>query len=299
VENKVRFEIYHKSQYNYNSLVTFSHNIARLKPKNTSFQHLINHTLEITPNPYEKNEFIDYWNNYNLHFLITKSHQDFSIVAKSKVDIDTKAIKNYNHKASKSTITYKQLRNTFNNLGLEHYKTKEYLYQSPFIPIDNQEIVDYTMLSFNDNKNVYQSLIDFVNRIYNDFVFDNSFSDISTPVNEIYYAKRGVCQDFAHFAISALRSIGIATRYVSGYIQTIPPKGEKKLFGADASHAWFGVYLPDFGWIDFDPTNNLIPSSSHIVLGYGRDYSDIAPLKGVVLSSGVSKLSVMVDVSTI
>ena len=133
-------------------------------------------------------------------------------------------------------------------------------------------------------------------RIFNDFEFVSGFSDITTPVEEIFEAKKGVCQDFAQFAISALRTIGLPAKYMSGYIETLPPKGEIKLFGADASHAWFSVYIPNAGWVEFDPTNNLIPREQHILLGSGRDYNDISPLKGVVFSSGNSELSVMVDV---
>ena len=109
--------------------------------------------------------------------------------------------------------------------------------------------------------------------------------------------KKGVCQDFAQIAIACIRSVGLPARYVSGYIETVPPKGKEKLVGADASHAWFAIFIPGFGWVDFDPTNNLIPMDQHIVVGWGRDYYDVPPLKGVVYGSGKSRLKVAVDIA--
>jgi transglutaminase-like putative cysteine protease len=274
----VRFNIYHKSEYNYNSMVTFSHNLARLKPSSTEFQTLHNYSLEFTPEPYESQEFMDYFGNNNIHFLVRHAHQTFIMIAKSEVELHLEKIKERTQKAQASTLTYEMLRKRFESFHPEDTGIKEYLLTSQFIPLGNKEIME---------------------RIYNDFTFDNNFSDISTPIEQVFVHKKGVCQDFAHFAISALRSIGIPARYVSGYIQTLPPEGEEKLFGVDASHAWFSIYIPDVGWVEFDPTNNITPYAQHITLGYGRDYSDIAPLKGVVQSSGVSQLEVMVDVSEV
>ncbi len=133
-------------------------------------------------------------------------------------------------------------------------------------------------------------------RVFNDFEFVSGFSDITTPINQIFKSKKGVCQDFAQFSISALRSIGLPVKYMSGYIETLPQEGKEKLFGVDASHAWFSVYIPNAGWAEFDPTNNTIPKEQHILLGLGRDYNDISPLGGVVLCSGRSDLLVEVDV---
>ncbi|MGS0528046.1 transglutaminase-like domain-containing protein [Zobellia nedashkovskayae] len=134
-------------------------------------------------------------------------------------------------------------------------------------------------------------------RIYTDFDFDSGFTTISTPIDEVMREKKGVCQDFAQIAIACIRSIGLPARYISGYIETLPPEGKEKLVGSDASHAWFAIYIPTFGWVDFDPTNNQIPLNQHIVVGWGRDYYDVPPLKGVVFGSGKSKLKVAVDIA--
>jgi transglutaminase-like putative cysteine protease len=134
-------------------------------------------------------------------------------------------------------------------------------------------------------------------RIYQDFTYQPGFTTISTPLAEVLKSRQGVCQDFAHLAIGCLRSIGLAARYVSGYIETLPPPGQERLVGADASHAWFAVYAPNAGWIDFDPTNNQLPEEQHITVSWGRDFSDVSPLRGIALGGGKQKVDVSVDVA--
>jgi len=157
-------------------------------------------------------------------------------------------------------------------------------------------ITAYAAQSFPTGKSLYECSRNLMNRIFADFKFESGFTTISTPLSLVMKERKGVCQDFAHLAIACIRSMGLPAKYVSGYIETIPPPGVKKLVGVDASHAWFSVYIPDSGWIDFDPTNNLIPADRHITIGWGRDYSDITPLKGVIMSSGRHELKVSVDV---
>lgn len=134
-------------------------------------------------------------------------------------------------------------------------------------------------------------------KIYKNIEFKPGFTTINTPVEFVVKAKKGVCQDFAHLMISCLRNMGLAARYVSGYIETLPPPGKEKLVGSDASHAWVSVYFPSIGWVEFDPTNNLLPTYNHITVAFGRDYHDVAPIKGIVFSSGKQNLTVKVDVT--
>jgi transglutaminase-like putative cysteine protease len=136
-------------------------------------------------------------------------------------------------------------------------------------------------------------------RIYNDFVFTPGFTEISTPLDEVFKSRKGVCQDFAHFGLACLRSIGLAARYMSGYIETLPPPGKPKLVGADASHAWLAIYVPEMGWVEYDSTNNLLVSDKHIRVAYGRDFSDVVPMKGIVYSGGGQKMIVKVDVNAV
>ncbi len=290
------YEIIHETSFEYGGFVTFSHNIARLKPKNTNTQKLLEYRLEVTPKPYEENEFIDFFENTNKFISFKEAHKNLVLKAFSKVERDDKLIEQIIENYKNSTITYLQTKERLKGLEPLDNCPKLYLFHTDLIPMAKENIVAYIQESFWQERPLFQSVYEFMGRIFNDFDFESGFSDVTTPIDLIFKEKKGVCQDFAQFAISALRTIGLPTRYVSGYIRTNPPKGKEKLFGTDASHAWFSVFIPDIGWVDFDPTNNKIPNEEYIILGYGRDYHDIAPLKGVVQSSGGSKLGVSVDV---
>lgn len=290
------YEIFHETKFKYPSMVTFSHNIARLTPKNCPRQKLLEHKLDITPIPFETNSFIDYFKNRNTYMLIREAHKTLTIVSRSKVELVEEKILEHIEGVKQSTMTYGQLKQRIAEHKNEDALAFQYLFETETIPLASQEIKEYILSSFHDDRTLFEATNEFMQRIFNDFEFVSGFTDVTTPIEEVFKEKKGVCQDFAQFAISALRTIGIPTKYMSGYIQTYPKKGEEKLFGSDASHAWFSIYIPDFGWFDFDPTNNKIPNHEYILLGYGRDYLDISPLKGVVKSSGESKLNVRVNV---
>ena len=294
------YEIYHETKFDYAGLVTFSHNMARLKPKDCSTQKLLEYSLTINPNPSETNEFIDYFENTNNYMVIRESHKCLKVIATSKVKRVDDEITKELESIKNIKFTFKELKQRLGSYHSEDVLAKYFLFETESIPTASYEIKEYALESFKDDRNIIEAANEFTARIFNDFKFVSGFSDITTPIEVIFKEKKGVCQDFAQFAISALRSIGIPTRYVSGYIQTHPADGKEKLFGADASHAWFSIYVPDFGWADFDPTNNKIPDVQYIILGHGRDYLDISPLKGVVQSSsGSSLLSVSVDVKVL
>lgn len=290
------YNIYHKTEFQYQSSVTFSHNIARLKPTENSYQKLRNFSLEITPEVYESYEFVDMFGNSNTHMLIRKPHQSLCVIGKSSVEIFPELVDKHLLHVKENSINFRSALERLSQFNADDIYAKQYLFESALIPKGSAQIKAYALESFTPNRDVFEATNEFMGRIFNDFQFLSGFSDITTPVEEIFEAKKGVCQDFAQFAISALRSIGLPAKYMSGYIETLPPEGEEKLFGVDASHAWFSVYIPNAGWVEFDPTNNIIPRDQHILLGSGRDYNDISPLKGVVMSSGNSNLSVMVDV---
>jgi len=290
------YDIYHKTEFKYQSSVTFSHNLARLKPKETPFQKLLEYSMEISPTVYESYDFVDMFGNSNTHILIREPHQTLTVIGKSKVEILTDGIEEYIENIQKNSISYESALKRLSTFNLSDLYAKQYLFESELIPNNSFKIKEYALESFHKKRDLFEATTELMNRIFNDFKFLSGFSNITTPVEEIFEAKKGVCQDFAQFAISALRTIGLPAKYMSGYIETVPLSGEKKLFGVDASHAWFSIYIPNAGWIDFDPTNNIIPKEQHILLGSGRDYHDISPLKGVVFSSGNSNLSVMVDV---
>jgi transglutaminase-like putative cysteine protease len=281
------YEIYHETKFDYVALVTFSHNLARLKPKNSNTQKLLEYSLKIDPIPYETNEFIDYFGNTNNFMLIREAHKNLKVIATSRVERIKEEINKELDLLKEVKITVKEVKQRLNSYHPDDVLAKYFLFETDLIPMPSIEIKKYILESFSENRNIVEASNEFMARIFNDFKFVSGFSDITTPIEMIFKEKKGVCQDFAQFAISALRSIGIPSRYVSGYIQTLPAQGKEKLFGAD---------IPDFGWADFDPTNNKIPNEEYIILGYGRDYLDISPLKGVVQSSGNSSLGVKVNV---
>jgi transglutaminase-like putative cysteine protease len=290
------YNVYHKTAFEYQSPVTFSHNLARLKPKVTSYQKLLEFSMEVSPDAYESHEYVDMFGNTNTHMLIREPHQSFSVIGKSKVEILPDIIDERISSIKTNSITYGNALKRLSKFNIDDLYAKQYLFESDLIPYGSLMIKEYALESFAEDRDIFEATNEFMTRIFNDFEFLSGFSDITTPVEQIFEARKGVCQDFAQFAISALRTIGLPAKYMSGYIETLPLEGQKKLFGTDASHAWFAVYIPNAGWAEFDPTNNLIPREQHILLGSGRDYNDISPLKGVVFSSGNSNLSVMVDV---
>jgi len=290
------YEIYHKTTFKYESLVTFSHNIVRLKPKDTPFQKVVDFEMEITPHAYEQNEFTDMFGNPTTHLLVREPHKALSVIGKSHVVLDSNAMLLHANRMKELSMSYEQALGLLQQFDVNDLEAKPFMFDSELIPKASFEIQAYARASFAPNRNLVEAAQEFMSRIFNDFAFVAGFSDVTTPIEEIFEAKKGVCQDFTQFAIAALRSLGLPAKYLSGYIETFPPQGMPKLFGADASHAWFALYIPRLGWLEFDPTNNVIPIGQHILLGSGRDYNDVAPLKGVVLSSGQSELAIEVDV---
>lgn len=295
----IRYKIFHETLFEYNAPVSFSHNIARLKPTQTAYQTLETYELEVHPKTHQIEEYRDYFGNTLSKLFIKQSHQKMTVTAHSVVSVNEAKIAAKIHALEKIEITQRDLEEDLHLINEATLYAKQFLFPSDLIPYSNHEILNYGKESFDQEPNLFKAIRHLTERIFTDFEFQSGFSAISTPIEMIFSEKKGVCQDFATLAISILRTLKIPTRYASGYIQTHPAEGQEKLFGADASHAWFSVYLGRYGWIDFDPTNNKIPNEEYILLGYGRDYHDVTPLKGVVQGSGSSYLSVRVDVRTV
>ncbi|HEX5670557.1 MAG TPA: transglutaminase family protein [Sulfuricurvum sp.] len=292
------YHIFHSTQFSYQQWVSFSHNLIRLKPRDTPFQTVVDFSLSTEPQASELEEYSDYFGNQLHHMLIREPHLHLKVTARTCIAMDMQEIQQHKLLSEYAkNVTYTQALQVLKANTPDVIDAKQFCMPSQFIKKTDPLLRDYVSVSFSPERSVYESVQEFMGRIYKDFQFVSGFSDVNTPVETVFEARKGVCQDFAHLAISALRSLGLAARYVSGYIETLPPEGEEKFFGADASHAWFAVFIPGYGWFDFDPTNNIIPYDQHIVLGYGRDYADIAPMQGVVLGSGRSNISVTVDVT--
>jgi transglutaminase-like putative cysteine protease len=171
-----------------------------------------------------------------------------------------------------------------------------YLYASPHVTCF-PDLEAYARISFTPARPQLDATLELTHRIFDEFEFDGKATDISTPLEQVLRGRRGVCQDFAQLMIGCLRSIGLPARYVSGYLLTHPPEGKPRLIGADASHAWVSVFFPALGWVDFDPTNHCLVQHEHITLGWGRDFSDVTPMRGIVLGGGKQALDVQVTVT--
>lgn len=289
------YSIDHSTEYEYHDFVSYCQNIAMLKPRETKNQQLLNFSLEIEPKPSDLSEGFDFFGNTLNRFSIHQLHKKLKVVSHSIVSRLPLNIEQEIQESSIFRQSFVEVKEELNVSSMNHLEAKQYILESTLIRKVVPEIKDYALESFTPNRSFFQSCIELMNRIYHDFKFVSGFTNIATPLSVVMKEKKGVCQDFAQIAIACMRSIGMPARYVSGYIETIPPENSEKLVGSDASHAWFSVYLPGYGWIDFDPTNNQIPSEQHVVLAYGRDYYDIPPLKGVIYTNGKNTLKVSVD----
>ncbi|WP_158849785.1 transglutaminase N-terminal domain-containing protein [Algibacter sp. L1A34] len=290
------FQLSHTTIYKYGNGVTFCHNIATLKPLDFLGQSILSYELEISPKPTEISERIDFFGNTITRFSIQQYHEELKVVAKTKVLRDSSLAPDIYKSTAGMAITLEEAKKEMKSISSEILEVKQFLLESILIAKITKNIKDYALVSFKPKRPIFESALELMQRIYIDFEFDATATNVATPIQEVMENKKGVCQDFAQIAIACVRSIGLSARYVSGYIETLPPPGKEKLIGTDASHAWFSVYIPKFGWVDFDPTNNQIPKNQHIIVAYGRDYYDVPPLKGVIYSSGENKMKVEVDI---
>lgn len=294
----MKFKIVHTTEYSYNEDVSFCHNIATIAPRVSPGQELLSFNTNITPNPnsIDFSERTDYFGNRITRFSLQQLHRKLKVTSTSIVNRDYTKIHDSFYTDTCKNITLSEALLLLKKMLPETLDAKQYILESILIRDIDDSVKDYALQSFKPNRSVFEASLELMQRIYTDFDFVPGFTNVSTPLSEVMREKKGVCQDFAQIAIACIRSIGLPARYISGYIETLPPPGKVKLVGADASHAWFAVFIPSFGWVDFDPTNNQIPKNQHIVVGWGRDYYDVPPLKGVVFSSGKSSLKVSVDI---
>jgi transglutaminase-like putative cysteine protease len=266
--------------------------VAKLMVRETTDQRSIKTNIKISPQPDRISEYVDFFGNKVLYFVIQQEHKKLTVSIQSIIE---KTAVNPIQANIYANQAWNEISSLLLDLTPEHIDARQYVAETDYTKISN-ELNEYALKSFTNGRNFLEATKELMNRIHADFEFKPGFTNVTTPLREVMKERKGVCQDFAHLAIACIRSVGLPARYVSGYIETEAPQGKEKLFGVDASHAWFSIYIPNSGWIDFDPTNNILPGQQHITIGWGRDYSDITPLKGVILSSGKHKLTVSVDV---
>lgn len=290
----MRYRILHKTGYNYSAPASLSQNELFLHPRKTPTQEVMECQLSIVPKPQYLQRRTDYFGNTVHVFMVQHPHDELAMSATSIVETSRPSTPSPDETLPWEEVV-SRLVNQVQSIELEAY---QFVFASPLITV-KPDAVAYALSSFPPGTPVLAGAVDLVRRIYTDFTYDKSASTVDTTVEQVLANRKGVCQDFAHLAISCLRGLGLAARYVSGYLETFPAPGKLKLVGSDASHAWVSVFVPDFGWVDLDPTNNLIANETYITVSWGRDYGDVAPVKGVVMGGGTHMLSVMVDVAAL
>lgn len=288
----MKYQITHLTQYRYQYDIANCYNHGCLVPRSLPYQKVDSARIDVLPLPSSLYTRRDFFGNQHNFFHVNAVHRHLEVKTTSRVEVIPRDV----HSAVAGSMPWEEARRALQRATDEQSLQARLLCtgtrMTPVAPVYG----DYARALFEPGLPILEGARRLCHRIFSEFSYDPGFTTITTPVDEVLRQKRGVCQDFAQLAISALRSLGLPARYVSGYLETLPPPGQPRLVGADASHAWFSVFAPGEGWVDFDPTNDLMPSERHITIAYGRDYGDVVPLKGLMNGGGHHELIVEVDV---
>jgi transglutaminase-like putative cysteine protease len=283
----VKYDVVHSTRYDYSGPVSLSHHVARLAPRALPHQTCVHHELQIDPVPEVTISHPDYFGNSMTFFIMQSGHTCLTVRAHSVVELTPLS-------SPVSSTPWEQAT------------------ERTSMPCDALEcavdstptrlraaLAAYASPSFPPARPLLEGVEDLTARVYDEFTYDPTATNTTTPLAQVFDSKRGVCQDFARVEIACLRSLGLAARYVSGYLETASASCAPRLTGADASHAWLAVYDPGAGWVDVDPTNNILPIDRHVTIGWGRDYVDVSPIRGIILGGGEHSLRVSVEVSRV
>ena len=283
----MRFRVKHLTTYHYSDPVALSHHAAHLRPRSDTGQRCHSVDIQIKPFPAVlRDDGTDYFGNPTTFFTIQDPHTTLEVEA--SFTVETKP----------APILPQDGGGAWDQVGPHGGGEMDFVFASSQIPV-LAEARAFALPSFPPGRPLVDAALDLARRIYSEFTFDPDATSVGIPLAEVFAEKKGVCQDYAHAGIACLRAMGLSARYVSGYIRTLPPPGKEKLQGADASHAWLGVYIPGWGWLDVDPTNNMVAGEDHVVVAWGRDYDDVSPIRGVVLGGGEHHVDVAVDVDVV
>ena len=284
-----RFRVKHLTRYRYAHGVGLNYAEARLLPRETPTQRAPERRLELDPTPDDYQERDDVWGNRVAWFMSRRPHRSLSVTAHSLVEREDAP-------PPDGSPPWEEVAARLITPDGEAIAAREFSLESPMLET-HKGATDYARASFTAGRPLLEAVADLTTRIHADFEYRPNATQIDTPLSEVLKKRHGVCQDFAHLALAGLRGLGLAARYVSGYLETIPPEGMPPLEGADATHAWIGAWLPDHGWVDFDPTNGIATGLGHLTLAWGRDFGDVTPLKGVIHGGGSHSLEVGVTVT--
>lgn len=283
--------ISHVTHYDYASRVDLAMHLLHLQPLSRADQQLEDFRLDIDPPATRNQASLDYFGNPQHHLTLTTPHHALTVRAESRVRRLAAATPN-----PSASPAWESVRAAMRyRAGQPWLPAAEFCFPSAFVPL-HPAFQAYAQLEFTPGRPLLEAAIGLMARIHHEFTYATASTDLTTPALEAFSRRQGVCQDFAHIMIACLRSLGLPARYVSGYLLTQPPPGQPRLLGVDASHAWLAVWCPQHDWVELDPTNNLIAAQSHAVIACGRDYADVAPLRGVIQGGGSHTLSVAVSV---
>jgi transglutaminase-like putative cysteine protease len=288
----VIYDIRHVTTYSYESPVSFARCSLRLLPRRGDGQEVLSHSVDIKPRPADRATRLDFFGTQTESVLIETPHRVLRIDSRSRVVVERRAP----DRTAESPAWERVRESAFASTSLGASAPIGYVFASPLVPI-LEAVTGYASASFPEGRGILAGAVDLMHRIRTEFKYDPKATVISTPLQEVFEKRHGVCQDFAHVMIAGLRGLGLPAAYVSGYLRTYPPAGKPRLQGADASHAWVSVWCgEEKGWLGFDPTNDLLIATDHIMLAVGRDFSDVSPVDGVIVGSRKQKLAVAVDV---
>ncbi len=290
-----RYRVVHTTTYRYQSKVSLSYGQLCVLPREFDGQRCMSSQVEVMPAPGDTRQRVDFFGNRVAYFAVETAHDTLEITADSEVEVSGPRPGRFDEPAA-SRSTAEAIDALADVVGEQRVETAHYRLDSPRITTD-ERVHEYAHPSFDDDRPVIEALQDLFQRIHRDFSFDPKATSVSSTIDDLFEHGAGVCQDFAHLAVGCLRSQSLPARYVSGYLETIPPPGKKKIVGADVSHAWVDAFVPDLGWVGIDPTNDQFVNDRYITTAWGRDYGDVSPLKGVIFSNGgKTELDVSVDV---
>ncbi len=287
----MNYQILHRTLYDYDEPVTVSHHAARVKPRTTSLQNPSDWSLRISPEPAVRKMRSDYFGNRVCFFSIQELHRRLEIVAESHVQLEPGLPPEPDHSPPWEDVAA-ALRVPASPDALD---AQQFIFESAHVRL-SPVIAELAHPSFAAGRPLLEAVLDLSHRIHTEFTFDVTATTIATPLEQVLERRRGVCQDFTHLALGCLRSYGLAARYVSGYLRTHHSPDRPRLVGADATHAWISVFSPGYGWVDFDPTNDIMPRFEHITAAYGRDFADVSPVSGIITGGGEHRVHVAVQV---
>ena len=285
-----RYRIEHRTLYSYSDDVGASYGRGFLRPRDLPWQRCLQHRVITRPAAADSSVSLDVFGNADFYFHVTRTHRELEVLSTSEVEVRRPAIDH-----AVSGLPWERCR----PVAAGDADVVDFALPSPRVEIPD-EARDFAFESFTPGRSVLDAVTDLTHRIHSGFVYRAGSTTVTTRVSDVLSDREGVCQDFAHLAVSCVRSMGLAARYVSGYLATDPPPGRERMVGVDASHAWAAVWLPGGSWLAFDPTNDQLVDERYTTVAWGRDYADVPPLRGVIFTDAkTSEMSVSVDVAPV